>query len=377
MLRIQRALLIELWFAFVLITCVVTGAVFIGVSLQLLQDGGGILGEALLTTLLPKLLPLSLAYAIPFSWLAATALVLGRWVADHECLAIQAAGVHLRTIAAPVLALGVLLSVGGMWWNGFHVPRSDRDLSASLREFLPQFLSSLKGADRSISFSGGRFSWERFDEETQEFVSVEIDKRDHEGRLAQKVTMQGLHLARVAESGGEEGLVLETRDAYLLRVVEGDPAVEHSDQAPFVMGHVQDIGASTLFSQFFGAARFLYRPNNLTVPELAYAVERGGIARGSVPEVEIALHGRLALGAASFFLGLFALAVMFSVPPTGRRIRDFMLCFAPAVLCFFPLQIAGPAIARSSSAPVWVSMWAPNMLLLAAACVLLTKAFRR
>ena len=56
MLRIQRALLSELGFVFVMLTFVITSSVFLGVSLQLMRDGGGALGGALLTTLLPKLL---------------------------------------------------------------------------------------------------------------------------------------------------------------------------------------------------------------------------------------------------------------------------------------------------------------------------------
>ena len=377
MLRIQRALLSELGFVFVMLTFVITSSVFLGVSLQLMRDGGGALGGALLTTLLPKLLPLSLSYAVPFAWLAATALVLGRWVADHEITAIQSAGVHLRTLAVPLLAAGLLLSVWGMWWNGWKVPKSDRDLSATVREFLPRFLSSLKGADRSITFSSGRLSWDYYDEETDEFVSVEIDKRHRDGRLTDKSVMQRLRLTRVREGGGDQGLELVTTDSYLMRFIDGDPNVDYTDEAPLTMGHVQSVGASTLFNQFFGAMRYLYRPRNLTVPELMYNVERGGIARGSVKEGQIAMHGRLALGAASFFLGFFALAVMFALPPTGRRIRDFMLCFGPAVLLFFPLQISGPSMARNSDLPVWLCMWSPNILLLAIAAVLSAKAVRR
>ncbi len=376
MLRIQRALLGELLFIFFVITCIVTGSVFLGVSLRFLRDGGGSLGGSLLVDMLPKLLPLSLAYAVPFSWLAATAMVLGRWVADHECLAIKAAGVHLRTMAAPLLAAGVLLAVTGMWWNGFRVPQADRALSASLREFLPKFLSSLKGADRSVTFSSGRLSWDRYDEDKELFVAVEIDTRSRDGRLTEKAIMRGLALHLAADSG-EEGLELELQDAFLLRVVDGNTSVDYADDAPFAMGHVERIGASTVFNQFFGSMRFLYRPRNLTVPELIYAVERGGIARGDVREAKIALHGRLALGAAAFFLGIYALSVMFVMPPTGRRIRDFMLCFGPGVLLFFPLQIAGPALARNSGLPPWFAMWLPNFLLLAVALVLLAKAFRR
>ena len=77
MLRIQRALLLELALVFVLITTVVTTAVFLGSTIHLLAQGAGAVGTELLMDLLPKLLPLAFSFSLPFSWLAAVGIVLG------------------------------------------------------------------------------------------------------------------------------------------------------------------------------------------------------------------------------------------------------------------------------------------------------------
>lgn len=377
MLRIQRALLAELLFIFALITVVITASVFMGVTLQMLHGGGGAMGGRLLLKLLPNLLPLALSYSIPFSWLAAMALTLGRWAADHEFVAVKAAGVHLRVLVVPVVAVGAVLAVGGMYFNSFHVPRANREIRAALKDFLPQFFASLKEADRSVTFVSGRISFDHWDPADEAFVAVELDRRDHHGRLSEKFIMERLGLQRIEDQDNQAGLKLDIQKSFLITVPDGTPHVGARDNTPFVMGHVERIGASTLFNQFFGAIRFLHRPRDMTMPELIYGVERGGVARGSMRELLIALHGRLALGAASFFLGFYALAVMLLVPPTGRRIRDFMLCFIPAVILFFPLHIAGPSVARSTAAPPWLAMWSPNLLLLAIGCALLWKAFRR
>jgi lipopolysaccharide export system permease protein len=376
MLRIQRALLAEMLFVFVVITSVVTGAVFAAVAFRFVREGGGALGTELLISLLPSLLPVSLTYGVPFAWLATTALVLGRWVADHECVALQVAGVHLRVVVVPLLALAALFGVGGMIFSGYHVPVADREITSNLREFVPKFLSSLRGIDRSITFNSGRLSFGRWDEKNQTFLAVEADRRGPDGELSTKAMMQSLSLSRI-EDRGEDRLQLETQGAFLLRVADGRVQADFSDEAPIVMGHVERIGASTLFNDFFGEPRYLYRPRSLTLPELIYADARGGVALGSVTEARIAMHGRLALGAASFFLTFFALSVLLVVPPSGRRIRDFMLCFLPAVLIFFPLQMAGPSIARSTWVPPWLAMWSPDIVLGLVASVLLAKAFRR
>jgi lipopolysaccharide export LptBFGC system permease protein LptF len=376
-LRIQRALLGELLFVFLLITTAVTSAVFLGITMRFVYQGGGALGSALLLAVLPKLVPTALSYSVPFSWLAATALVLGRWVADHECVAIKAAGVHLRAIVIPLVAVGCLLGVGGIFFNLYVVPTTNREVQASLKDFVPQFLSSLRGADRSVTFDNGRLSFDHWDEEDGAFVAVEMDRRDWRGALLEKAVMERLRLAQVGEEAEELGLSMDLSKAYLFTMPQGQAEATWRDQAPFVMGRVERIGASTLFNQFFGLTRFLHRPRDMTVSELAYSEARGGIARGGVHEVRIAFHGRMALGASGFFLGFFAMAVVLLLPPSGRRVRDFMLCFLPAVLLFFPLHMTGPSLSRETALPGWAAMWSPNLVILAVSLLLLIPAFRR
>lgn len=377
MLRIQRALLAELLLIFLLITTVVTAAIFLAVAVRFLAEGGGALGSTLIVELLPRLLPMSLTYSVPFAWLAAMALVLGRWVSDHEIVALKSAGVPPRVIAVPVLALSALLAIGGMYFNGFHVPKATRMLNASLSDYVPQFLTSLRGADRSVTFNLARLSFDRWDPAERCFVGVELDQREFRGQLKMKVMMQRLRLARILERSQEEGLSLELQSAYIVQVPEGAPEVSYGAQKPLIIGRVERVGASTLFNEFFGALAFRYRPRHMTIPEIMYGLEQGGIARGSMTEFRVALHGRLALGSAAFFLGLFALSVMLVLPPSSHRVRDFMLCFAPSVLIFFPLQLAGPSIARSTPVPAWLAMWSPNLVLLTLSLILLRRGARR
>jgi lipopolysaccharide export LptBFGC system permease protein LptF len=376
-LRIQRALLGELLLVFFLIVTAVTGAVFVGVTMRFVYQGGGALGSSILMAILPKLLPTALAYSVPFSWLAATALVMSRWVSDHECVAIKAAGVHLRAIVVPLVAVGSLLGVGGIFFSLYVVPEANRQVTASLKDFLPQFLSSLRGADRAVTFDNGRLSFERWDPETDSLLGAEMDRRGHRGQLHEKAVMTRLKLEQVGERAEDLGLTMDLSEAYLFTTQRGQPEGGWRGHAPFVMGRVERVGASQLFNQFFGVLRFLHRPRDMVVSELAYSAARGGIARGNELEVNIALHGRMALGAAGFFLGLFAMSVTLLLPPTGRRVRDFMVCFLPAVLIFFPLHMTGPSIARSTGLPGWAAMWSPNIVLLVISMVLLGFAFRR
>ena len=115
----------------------------------------------------------------------------------------------------------------------------------------------------------------------------------------------------------------------------------------------------------------------MTMPELAYAVARGGVMTGTTKRALIALHGRLSLGASCFFLSFLAISIALLLPASEHRVRDFLICVIPAVLIFTPLFIAGPSIARRDVFSPAVSMWLPNMVLFVLGSLLLWRAFRR
>ena len=377
MLRIQRALTVELISIFVLLTNIVTGAVFVGSTLRFVSKGGSALGSALMLELLPKLLPIAVAFSLPFSWMAAVAFVIGRWSSDHEITALRASGIHVRVIAMPVLALSALLAVGGMWFNGYIVPRTHREVRTNLHNLVPQFLSSLGGADRSISMKQGRLSFDRWEDGV--YFHVELDRRGEQGALEQKVLAREM---RLDPRGGEDGEPLDLQmiltDAIIMLPAEdGGWAVQgRHDTMPMQLGQLEKVAATAIFNEVFGARRFMVRPKDMDITELAYVVARGGVKEGAANNARVALHGRLSLGASVFFMGWFSLAMLLALGPPVRRVRDFMLCFVPSILIFFPLYVAGPPLARRGIAP-WTAMWLPNLILGAAAVLLSIRAARR
>lgn len=376
MLRIQRALLLELAVVFLLITTVVTAAVFLGSTIHLLAEGAGAVGTELLFDLLPKLLPLAFSFSLPFSWLATVAIVLGRWTSDHELTALQFAGVRARAVVLPVIAAGAVLAAAGMHFNAYTVPRTSREVKVGLREMVPQFLRSLRGSDRSMILSQGRLSFERWIDGA--FENVELDRRREDGHLLQKAWARRLVLA--PQQGDEEavGLLFDLQDAVVMTADDdGGTRVERKDAVQMPMGVVRSIAASTGFNELFGTRPFQYRAKDMTLPELAYVIERGGVERAAVIRAQARLHGRLALGASPFFMGLFAVAMLLFLPPSSRRVRDFNLCFLPCILTFFPLYVMGAPLARDQGWPPWLALWLSNIVLGIAALVLLVLGRRR
>jgi lipopolysaccharide export system permease protein len=378
LLRIQRAFLGELLLVFALVGAITTGVVFAGFTLAIVAEAEG-LATQFLPGLIVNLLPMALAYSIPFSWLAATCIVVGRMQAEQEVTALKVAGLHLKALVLPAAAVGLLLGIFGMAFDAYVVPQAQRRLRSGLRERLHVFLNALKGVDRGIVLGSGRLSFGSYDPSDGSFRDVEIDRRGPEGTLEQKVIARRVWIQRV-EVGEEDPEEVEFRfeDAFLvnLRSVGSMDVRWQGPPSKIQLAHLERLGASTLFNEALQLGRELSRPKDMTFPELLYAVERGDLARAEPHVSREWMHRALSLGASPFALGLFALAVALALPASGRRVRDFIVAFLPAVLLFFPLFLLGQTLARSG-VPTWLGMWSPNLLLLLLSGVLLAVAFRR
>ncbi|MFM8386024.1 MAG: LptF/LptG family permease [Planctomycetia bacterium] len=376
-LRVQRALLVELAVTAVLAVGILTALLFTGFSIQLLSRAGGTLGSGLLWELVPSLLPPALGYSLPFGWLAAVSFTVGRWVNDHEMTSLRAAGVHVRTIAVPVIAVSVLLGVVGMALSAWVTPHAQRDVREGTRDHVERFLSSLSGADRSVLLGSVRLSFDHYGEGV--FHGVELDRRDpRTGRLETKVLAERLALSQFHREGEGSSLGLDLEQGCLVQVGEGGEAeVVGATGQDLRLAQVQQLGGSTPFLDFLQLDRFTARARDMDVRDLLYVLERGPVVRTTVVEAEMSLHGRLALGCAPLPMGLFALAMALLLPPSGRRVRDFVLSFLPATLVYFPLLLASTGLAAALPTPTWVAMWLPVTVLGSLSLALLAWAWRR
>jgi lipopolysaccharide export LptBFGC system permease protein LptF len=379
MLRVQRALLGELLLLFLVTLVITTAVVFAGFMLYLVNETEGLAAPFLLD-LLGFLVPVALSYSVPFAWLAATAMVVGRMQGDQEIMALRTAGIHVRTLVAPVAAVAAVLALSLMAFNAYVVPASQQSLQAGRDRFVSMFLNALKGVRRSLVLGEGRLSFDSYDPSDGTFRDVEVDLRDpQDSTLRQKIIGTRVRIQRVPSREDPEGKVEFQLDGgghvLLVGSLEG-PEANAQPETHLQLGSLESIGASTFFNDSFGRARYQPRPKELGVTELLYAAERGGLHSADERTALGFVHQRLSLGASPFPLGLFAMAMALVLPPGGRRVRDFLVCFVPALLLFFPLFLAGGSIAKAGL-PIWVGYWLPNLVLFAGAVGLLAWAFRR
>jgi lipopolysaccharide export LptBFGC system permease protein LptF len=273
-------------------------------------------------------------------------------------------------------AAGAVVALAGIAFDGWVVPRTQRELKQGLARHLEAFLGSLGDANRTIVLGDGRFSYGRY--EAGVFHDVELDQRGTDGTLKRKFVARRARIRRIeVPDHADGGLEFVLEDARIFdATLGGAPEQRSQAEVTFQTAIAQQIGGSTLFNEFFQTRKYLVRTKEMTVSELLYAARRGGVWRGAPRDVLIHLHGRLALGASPFALGLLAMALALVLPATGGRVRDFVLCFLPPILAFFGLHLLGPPLVQAG-VPAWIALWSSNVVVGVAGLALFAVAFRR
>ncbi|MBM3864061.1 MAG: YjgP/YjgQ family permease [Verrucomicrobia bacterium] len=167
----------------------------------LLVEQGAPLGVVVRFVL--NVLPMSLMYTVPWGFLSAVLLVFGRMSVHEEITAFRAAGVSLPRLAAPVFAIGVLLSLGSLWLNTELVPRSKATVSQLLYEQAsrdPDSLLKPGVVQGDFDGSGGR----------SQKVLIEAKAGDW---------VEGFHFHQIPTDGSSAGTYVHARRAAL-RVLE-------------------------------------------------------------------------------------------------------------------------------------------------------------
>lgn len=138
---------------------------------------------ALIGQFMLSVLPFSLIYTVPWALLVAVLLIFGRLSSENELVSMRMAGISLYRIAAPVIALGVLLSVFSFWLNTTLAPQAQDTIKFVLYEAVKENPNAL--LDPGVVQT--RFKGQK--------VFVEDRKGD---------TLYGLHLYKLSGKNGSE-----------------------------------------------------------------------------------------------------------------------------------------------------------------------------
>jgi len=353
---IQRYVFTELTKVFVAAFLVTALVLTMGGTLRYLERQEATAG--MLLQLLPMLVAAVLPYIFPVAILLATTLVYGRMAADNELLALRAAGVHLWSVTAPALLVGLLASAGSLYLSGWYIPRSHARMRSMLVRYAPELLDRQL---RQTQLNLGR-------------VSIV-----HHGK-------QGNTLKDIA-------ITQYGPDRSPLFTITAEQASFHVDEKRSVIIFTFINGSSTIFSaekqwqELPTTFERFYHPLGLDW------LRRAGTDIKNLSTPELWVHSRTLKGAERrkaeamaterSALSLACFAFVFVGVPLGIRTRSrhllsaFALACLPVYVLYFPLLIIGGQAAERGWGPVAPVLWFPDGLLLVLGAVLLAVEFRR
>jgi lipopolysaccharide export system permease protein len=316
----------------------------------------------------------------PIGFLLAVLMGFGRLSTDGEVLAMRAAGVSVYSMLAPVMGLGILLSVITMFCNFYFVPYG-------ARMFRYEFFR-ISNTKAIATIHPGTFTTEDFFNLILYADEVDFKKNTLKKVLIYDEREKSLPITVVAHDGkiinnlqdqnGVPGLMLRLFDGSLHR---GDPAKNIYEKTKF---DIYDIFLRIETSKVIGVDV----PKTMDVSTLRQRLNeiKEKMKAGKLTDISqlsrderldyinfgVEYWKRFAL---SFSCIIFALmGVAFGVVRTRTvRSNSFLICLL-VLLFYWVIYSAGHNLASDGKIPAIVGMWTANIVLLFIALFALRRA---
>lgn len=345
-------------------------------SQRILREINGIAGLGIgfgdLLSLMAYLLGMLAAYSIPVAFLFGILVAIGRLSSDAEITAMRALGVSLGQIVAPVVAVGLIVSLCTGWLLSDVEPGARRNLRGFLGEVASRGGVIEPGTFNELDTTGDRLLFVDSRSETNELEGVLISDRT-----------DPLRPFTVVANRGRFDFERDTGTA-LIRLFDGDIHFEGQDagddryQRISFDEFVYAFDLSALASPGFDRIR----PREMTNREILGVLDDWGPDDDAPDYVrvkvrhhyDIQLHRRLALPFAPFFFALVGVPLGLQ-RSRGARSWGVLLCVV-LVFCYYTLLSGGEYLAEQGLAPAAISLWLPNFVFAVVAGFLLYRARR-
>lgn len=299
-------------------------------------------------------LPFSMIFTIPWSFLTAVLLVFGRMSADHETVALRACGISLLRVAVPVLVAGLAFSGLCLWLNMSVAPRAELAMRESLAAMARSNPLALFTPNEVVDQFRGRklFVGSRDGNDLGNITIIEQDPG-----AKPKTIIHALRGRVEKEEGDDLNLILN--DALVENRVENRP----DDLAGIQHGiFVKEVEVAIPLTDLVNTS-LLWRPlRTYQMPELLDLLHR------DIPEEErISKTGILTEISKRFSLSVASLAFAFIAIPLGmvaqRRETSagFAISLVVAFSYFFFVALAD-MLRENPAAYPYLLLWVPNVL---------------
>lgn len=340
-------------------------------------------GRILLATL-----PHVAVLTIPMAFLFGTLLAVGRMNTENEILAMQASGISLRRVLRPVLITGVALAILNGYLYLVVIPSANRSLRSLKVEVFSKAtnLGNLEARVFYEELPNLLVYVEEVDPRTGVWQDVLVYDSSEPG--VERLTLAGRgRLAFDTDPVRRSGMTVDaTPEPWI--VLEGVVTHQFFRYKPGTY-HVNVTQTQRIRPQTGdrGTVRYTLGMSERDSVQLArFVFGDGELKRADDGELDesdremqrrlagIEIHQRIAIPAACIVFALIGLPLGVGSRSGGRG-RGFLLSIG-VVLLYYVLNNHGELLAVEGRIPVWLGMWAPNLLLTTAAVLMMRRMGR-
>jgi len=359
---IGRSVLSEAGRAFFASLVATTGMAFFVLSINFMKRTPGV-GLDFLVEVFPLFFPLAVQFTLPLAVLNGVVLTFGRMAYERELVALAASGVPVWHAVRPALAAAAGISLVSLLLLDALPPFAASRLRAARQDVLHQIQTAFRSGLGDLQLGRTNLSFESFRGDRATDLCVEYPAKDGAPVLAR----------------AREGTIAVTGDDTLLLGLRQPRAVfPYRTSRGEVFASADEVVVEFSLAQIMAESGIARKSPDLRAWELAYIGERPAQAGTRLTPRNTAeeLARRTALAASAFFFAFVGIPLGI-LTARGGRVAAFFAAIAPVVLLYFPLLVAGSALARKGILPAYPALWAANAALLAMGILLYRRIARR
>lgn len=389
---LQRYILWELVRVFALSLAGLTVMlVFVGLLREGSERG---LAPRFLLQIMPFVVPSLLPFTIPATVLLAVTVVYGRMAGDHEVTASKSAGIHPIHLLTPAFLLGAVLTVTSFALTDRAIPWAISNIETVVTQATEDIFLDVLKTQKHFSSPTDGYSILVDDVRGKTLITPSFTYRDSHH---QQVTVKA-ELARVKFDVEDRKAKLYLKNA--VASVPGRDSTGRLDEYTLQFDLKDELGdrkprhltidrireqlvtltaaESTSRLQHDQELAMLFLTGDFEQIASGQAVQfdrDGDWAVFSSHRMETEIHTRYAMAGSCLFFTL--LGGPFAVLQARRQfVTSFILCFLPILLIYYPVTFLMANLSKTGTFAAWWSMWVPNLILGAAAVLVLRRVIR-
>ena len=316
--------------------------------------------------LIVYVMPATFAITVPMSLLVAVLLALGRLASDLELVALRSGGVSLAKLYPPVLALGLVFSLGMLAFNEEVLPKANEAYKVLFYDVLRQRSDvALQEKTWVKDFEGMTLFVEEKDPLTKDLRGVTILRPEQPGQPLQWIR------SRRGKLVSDPKTYRVYLDLYsgTMQMLGGNKEEDLTELA-FQFSRLDlDIGGA--LSQIQGNDR---QPQEMTLVEIQAAVDKMPPADPRKPHFLTEFHKKIAIPFACLFFLLCGFPLG-TLTRKGGRMLGFIFAIG-LIFVYYLLLSLGQTYGDDGRLPAWLAMWLPNLAMGGLAAVAGWSAFK-